>query len=316
MRVAILGNPAGWHVGRLAAALRDRGHEATPVRWSDLAAAIAGADERFAPAAIDTAHLIVVRGMPGAEAEPEPEPRRPAGRSGGRLESVIFRMDVLARLEARGTPVVNRPRPLELAIDKYLSLARLAAAGIAVPRTVVCQDSAAVVRAWEEFGDSVVKPLFGSRGRGLARIDGPAALGLWLSGPGSAAEPAVHYVQEFVRHPGWDARILVVGRQWFAVRRTAAAGDWRTNLSRGGRATPFEPPPGWVDLAGRAATVLGTEVAGVDLVEGADGRPLVLEVNAVPGWRGTAAATGADVAGTIVSHLEAVFAGRPRQDTW
>jgi len=288
LRIAVLGGATGWHVQRLAAAIARRGHAPFVVGWGALGGVVETGGERFVPAAVDTAHLVVVRGMPGASAEAT------------RLEDVIFRMDVLGRVEARGTPVVNPPRALEAAIDKYLSLARLAAAGLPVPRTRVLQ-AADDVEAVAELGDTcVVKPLFGSGGRGLERLPtGEAARRL------GEQPQAVHYLQEYLPHAGWDVRVLVVGGDLVAIRRRAAPGEWRTNLSCGGRAEPFHIPADWADMARRAAAILGAEVAGVDLLPASDGRLVVLEVNGVPGWRGLEAATGLDVADRVAAHLEA-----------
>jgi len=299
-RVALIGSPAGWHLDRLRTALTVRGHEAAAVRWEALAAAVSVAPpgssramtpppvEQFLPAAVAEADLVVVRGMPA-----------------GSLEQIVFRMDLLARLEARGTPVVNPPRGLEIAIDKYLALTRMAAAGLPVPRTITTQDAATIRTAWEALGgDCVIKPLFGSRGRGLTRLTTAQEVEAFAAGGAPAATGGVAYVQEFVPHAGWDVRVLVIGGQAFTIRRHAAAGDWRTNVSLGGRAEPFTAPAGWVDLAHDAARAVGTEIAGVDLLPSIDGRVLVLEVNAVPGWRGLEAATGVPVADRVVDHLE------------
>ncbi len=301
LRVAVIGEPTGWHVGRLLEALAARGHEGTAVRWIDLAAEVQaagspglgttgiGLHERFLPSAIETAECVVVRGMPG-----------------GGLEEVVFRMDLLGRLAARGMRVVNSPRGLEIAIDKYLSLARMAAAGLPVPRTVVVQQPAAIEPAWESLGqDCVVKPLFGSRGRGVIRIADRESLAPLIEAATSAGPGgAVVYLQEFVPHDGWDVRILVVGTETFAIRRLAAGDEWRTNISLGGRPEAFVAPAAWIDLARVAAQVVETEVAGVDLIPGKDGQAVVLEVNAVPGWRGLEAATGIPVAHAVVRHLE------------
>jgi RimK family alpha-L-glutamate ligase len=301
LRVAVVGEPSGWHVSRLLAALAARGHLATAVRWSELAAEVRTAQpagssaaggltaERFLPTAIEAADIVVVRGMPG-----------------GGLEEVIFRMDLLGRLAARGTPVVNSPRGLEIAIDKYLSLARMAAAGLPVPRTMVAQHPAAIQEAWRSLGgDCVAKPLFGSRGRGLARITDQESLTPLIDAAAAAESAgAVAYLQEFVPHDGWDVRILLVGNESFAIRRFAAGDEWRTNVSLGGRPEAFSPPADWVDLARAASQAVETEIAGVDLLPALDGRVFILEVNAVPGWRGLEAATGTPVADTVVRHLE------------
>ncbi|NBW86662.1 MAG: RimK family alpha-L-glutamate ligase, partial [Planctomycetia bacterium] len=242
------------------------------------------------PAAVAAADVVVVRGMPGTSPPQD------------RLEEVVFRMDLLARLAAGGTPVVNAPRALEIAIDKYLSLDMLCVAGVPVPRTVVLQNPGEIEPALERLGgEGVLKPLFGSRGRGVERVSLAAGATSVAAGSESGR---VFYLQEFIPNAGFDIRILVVGDRLFAMRRIAAAGEWRTNVSLGGRPEPFEPPAAWCDLARRAAATVGTEVAGVDLLPAKDGRVLVLEVNAVPGWQGLEAASGQDVTGAVTQHLE------------
>ena len=100
-------------------------------------------------------------------------------------------------------------------------------------------------------------------------------------------------------HAGWDVRILLVGARCFAMRRVAT-GDWRLNLARGARAEPFAAPPGWVELARRAAMAVGTIVAGVDLLPTPEGGVVVVEVNGVPGWRGLQTVCPEDVATAVV----------------
>lgn len=294
LRIAILGEPVGWHAVRLAAALGSRGHAATIVPWNQLAATVEAAGETVGPAAVAAADIVVVRGMPGG------------GRPEDRLEEVVFRMNLLGRIAARGTPVVNTPRSLEVAIDKHLSLCLLAAAGIPVPPTLVVQDAAAAQEAWHRLGgDCLLKPLFGSRGRGIVRIASPDVLASVTAAGERDGPGGVYYMQRFIDHGGWDARILLVGDRAFSMRRRAADGGWRTNLSCGGRAEPFAPPAAWLDLARRAAAAVGTDLAGVDLLPTPDGDVTVLEVNGVPGWRGLEGATGSDVTGAVADLLDA-----------
>jgi ribosomal protein S6--L-glutamate ligase len=144
----------------------------------------------------------------------------------------------------------------------------------------------------------VVKPLFGSRGRGIHRGQTAAAVAAAV-----AADGGVAYLQEFLPHSGWDVRALVVGERVVGIRREAAAGEWVTNLARGGRGLPLDMPPDWEDLARRAAGAVGATLAGVDLVPVGDGRVVVLEVNAVPGWRGLEEVVGRDVSGAVADHL-------------
>jgi ribosomal protein S6--L-glutamate ligase len=287
MLVTLLGERGGWHVERLAEAFGRHGHTVEVVSWQAIGAAVGPAGLRFAPDALATADVVAVRGMPGIGSGPQ------------RLEEVIFRMDALAQLETAGTPVVNKPRVLEIAIDKYLSLAMLAWAGIRVPQTIVVQGEASARRAWDQLGGScVAKPLFGSRGRGISRITSDSEA--TAIGAGGVA-----YLQEFIPHPGWDLRILVVGDDAFAMRRVAVAGEWRTNVSLGGRPEAVEVPAEVIAIARHAAATVGATIAGVDILPGPDG-PVVLEVNAVPAWRGLQSVVDTDLTEAVAHEVEKV----------
>ena len=120
---------------------------------------------------------------------------------------------------------------------------------------------------------------------------------------------AVLYLQRFIRHPGWDLRAFVVGSRVLTAMRRWSRGDWRTNVAQGGVAEPFRLGPDEERLALRAAAALGAPMAGVDLLPGPGGEWYVLEVNAVPGWRALAPATGVDVAAAIVRFLTEEYTG-------
>jgi tetrahydromethanopterin:alpha-L-glutamate ligase len=222
----------------------------------------------------------------------------------GSLEQVVFRMDALHRLEALGLPVLNPPRAVEAAVDKYLASARLDAQGLPVPETWVGESAGPAMAAFRSLGgDVVVKPLFGSEGRGLVRVSDPElALRTFRTLERLAA---VLYVQRHVRNPGYDVRAFVLGGKVLgAMRRYAADGEWRTNVAIGGRPEVFAIDDEAAGLALRAARAVGATMAGVDLLPDLDsGRWTVLEVNAVPGWKALGAATGVDVATAILAEL-------------
>ena len=95
------------------------------------------------------------------------------------------------------------------------------------------------------------------------------------------------------------------------VRRSASPGEWRTNVSLGGRAEACRLDPSEEEVAIRAARAVGAVVAGVDVVQDLDrNHPVVLEVNAVPGWRAISRVTGIDIAAAILECL--VDRGRNR----
>src|SRR5690606_25891337 len=111
-------------------------------------------------------------------------------------------------------------------------------------------------------------------------------------------------IQHFVSESkGRDIRALVVGdRVVAAMRRTARGDEFRSNVHRGGTVESVELPAEYEEAAVRSAQIMGLKVAGVDMLEGADG-PLVMEVNSSPGLQGIESATNLDVAGAIIDHI-------------
>jgi tetrahydromethanopterin:alpha-L-glutamate ligase len=291
----------GWHVADLQRAAGRIGVSLTAIEFPRVSATLGmGPDRPAAPPGrqgapgasaggcdLMSADGVLVRMMPP-----------------GSLEQVVFRMDVVHRIAAAGVPVLNPPRAVEAAVDKYLTSALLAAGGIPVPPVWAGESATEALAAFEALGgDVVVKPLFGSEGRGLVRISDPE-LG-WRTFHTLQRLGAVLYLQRFVRHPGHDVRAFVLGGRVIGVmRRHATHREWRTNISLGGRAEPCRLDPEVERLALAAARAIGAEMAGVDLIDDLDQRRLVvLEVNAVPGWRALARVTGRDIAAEILTDL-------------
>ncbi|HDI01719.1 MAG TPA: RimK family alpha-L-glutamate ligase [Candidatus Bathyarchaeota archaeon] len=223
---------------------------------------------------------------------------RPIGR--GSLEQIIFRMDLLRRLEAEGVVVVNPPEAIEICSDKYHALWLMESAGIPVPRTVATEDVQVAMRAFYELGrDVVVKPLFGSRGIGSVRATDPdAALRLFRS---IAFQRGVIYMQEFIPHGNYDVRAFVIGGRVVAAMRRVARG-WKKNVYLGARPEPYELPAELEELAVRAAEATKCEVAGVDILPSERG-PLVIEVNSQPSWRGLQSVSKTDIAMEIARYV-------------
>src|SRR5690606_13765936 len=181
------------------------------------------------------------------------------------LEQIIFRIDVLHRLERLGVPVVNPARVIERTVDKFYTSALLEEAGLPTPRTVVAESLDDAMTAFREMGDVIVKPLFGSNGRGIARVSAEEIA--YRVFRALELERAVYYVQQALASPdapaGRDLRVFVIGGRIVAAMWRSADG-WRTNLSRGGRAEKADLPAAWADLALAAARAVGAEYAGVD----------------------------------------------------
>jgi ribosomal protein S6--L-glutamate ligase len=284
MKIAVVGNAGSWYLNDLLRAAGDR-HEIVSVGFEQLASTVGDhARVHTQAAALDEFDAVLVRSMPA-----------------GSLEQVVFRMDALANLAASGMKVINPPRAIEVAVDKYLATTRLAAAGLAAPRTIVCQTIEQAMDAFELLGnDAVLKPLFGSEGRGIVRLS-DAAIAL-RTFEALLQIGSVFYLQEYVEHEGCDLRLLVVGKDVFGMKR-CNSNDWRTNISRGAVGSALTVTSELAELALRAAEAVGAPLAGVDLLPARDGRLLAIEVNAVPGWRALAGVTGVDVAGRVIAIL-------------
>jgi RimK family alpha-L-glutamate ligase len=286
MRVAVLGSTGGWHAGRLERALTARGHACEFAQVTRIVGGIDGGIKvRGGEVPLDACDVVVVRGIPR-----------------GSLEQIVFRVDALHALAAAGVGTVNSAAAIERTVDKFLASALLAAAGVPTPRTVACERAEDALEAFADLGsDVIVKPLFGSMGFGMARVEDPDVAQRVFRA--LEIERAVYYLQETLPHDGVDIRALVVGERVIAAIERVGPG-WRMNLARGARARPIALDEDRAQACVRAAAALGADYAGVDLLRAADGREYVIEVNGIPGWRGVEEATGVDVAAALVEHLE------------
>lgn len=305
LRVAIMTDETGWHTRQLQAALRARGALGRCVDLADCR--------------IDTTaawHGLVIPGF-GADL---PDAVLVRGIAGGSFEQVTKRLGVLHALREHGVPVYNDARAIERSVDKSMTSLLLHAAGVPTPPTWTTESAAEaqriVMRESAAGHALVLKPLFGSQGKGLqlvGHVDGahvplPAL---------DAGHGALAYLQRYVPPlgaPGFDWRVLVVGgRAVTAMRRVSA--HWIHNVAQGARC---EPAPLTSDLAGlaeAASATLGMDYAGVDLMPSAGTAPIqVIEVNGVAAWQGLQRVTPFNIAATIVADLLERRLGRERTE--
>lgn len=273
-RILVLGSGHGWHAGQLADAASRQGCRLEFAGYESLAASLhRDSPPRLSGQAGRLADFdaLLTRTMPA-----------------GGLESVTFRLAVMHEWQRGGGVIVNSPRSLEIAIDKFATLAEVSRLGYPVPETAVVQSRGEALEAFRQLGqDCVVKPLFGGEGRGVMRVRDPELAWTVFSTLGQLG--AVFYVQRFLPPGGRDERLLVIGDRVVGVRRTNEH-DFRTNVGRregapGGRSTPFDPDASQQQMALHIARHLGLRFAAVDLLPCDDGTTRVVEVNAVPGWR-------------------------------
>lgn len=287
MKIGILANEGSWYYRDLQRAAHSLGVDCKRLDFERLVARVGSHGEIVSGGDFPTAFdVILVRTMPP-----------------GTLEQVVYRMDALAWLAANGTRVVNSPKSLECAVDKYLTTARLSAAGLPVPETIVCEHEDDAMAAFEELGgDVVVKPLFGAEGRGIVRVSDPDLAHRTFRT--LMRLNAVLYLQRYIDHEGFDVRVLVLNGRIVGSIRRHSPDDFRTNVSRSAIAELHKVTSTEADFALRAAEITGAYIAGVDLLYDRQGACYVIEVNAVPGWQAFAKTTGIDVAARLIEELQ------------
>ncbi|MDL2336554.1 MAG: RimK family alpha-L-glutamate ligase [Pseudomonadota bacterium] len=297
MRIAILTDETGWHTRQLQTALRRRG--------------VVGRCVDLADCRIDTAAAWHGLAIPGYGRE-LPDAAIVRGIAGGTFEQVTKRLGVLHALRELGVPVYNDARAIERSVDKSMTSLLLHAAGIPTPPTWATESAAQAQRIAIREGAAghalVLKPLFGSQGKGLqlvGEVDGVHhPLPPLDRGYGSMA-----YLQRFVPpvcDPGFDWRVLVVGgRAVTAMRRVSR--HWIHNVAQGARCEPQTLTTPLAALAERAAAALDLDYAGVDIVPVAtDTHEIemqVIEVNGVAAWHGLQRVTDFNIAAALIDDL-------------
>lgn len=237
----------------------------------------------------------------------------------GAFEGVSFRFDILRELEAGGIPVINSPEAIQNAANKYHASYLMSKALLPAPETLAVQDLESALKAVSRFGDSVIKPVFGYKGKNIARIKNEEVLfsdrestpvSLEAALDNLLAERGMLYIQEFIENPGRDIRAFVVGGVAIgAIYRKAASGSWVNNLSQGGSADRCVLTAEQKKLAEKASLAIGTTFAGVDIIEGyiKKSSPKILEVNGTPSGKGIYDAWGINPAEHIVEYIKNIL---------
>jgi tetrahydromethanopterin:alpha-L-glutamate ligase len=217
------------------------------------------------------------------------------------LEQISFKFDLLRQFE-NFIPVMNASEAIQNAANKFFSYYLFKRAQLPIPRTMITSDLDVALNALGTFGSAIAKPIFGSQGEGILKLESAqpdleSKLGALLK------ERGVLYLQEFVSNPGRDIRVFVVGDEALgAIYRVSLSGSFVSNLSQGGTPVKCELTAEMQELALRATKAVGADFAGVDLIEGEEGL-FLLEINATPSGKGINRACGIDVTERIVDLL-------------
>ena len=237
------------------------------------------------------------------------------GVPGGSLEEVVLYLDVLHALKLMNIPVYNDGHAVERSVDKGMTSFLLHRAGLPTPPTWVLRDreeALSVAEAELKQGYHLIsKPLFGSQGEGIRRLEKMTDL-FWL-----ADSRGVYYLQRFVHCAGdgfSDHRVFVInGRAVAAMRRRGKS--WLNNVSQGASCERITPDSEMARLAVKAAETLAMDYAGVDIMIDREGRHTVIEVNSIPAWKGLQSVCDVNIAGLLADdlierHIEKSHQGR------
>ena len=287
-RIAIFTDDPGWHGKQLRLAFAARGYSAEYVSLTGcriqlqqglLPLYIPGF-ERALPDA------VFVRGVPG-----------------GSLEEVVLYLDILHALKIMGIPVYNDGHAIERSVDKGMTSFLLQQHAVPTPQTWVLRDRHQALSIAEEqlrLGHQLIsKPIFGSQGEGIRRIEKMTDL-FWLT-----HSHGVYYLQRFISCAGEgysDWRVFVVQGKVIATMRRRGI-HWLNNVARGATCEAMQVNHEMADIAIKASKALQMNYAGVDIICNQEGAYQVIEVNSIPAWKGLESVCNVRVAELLVDDL-------------
>ena len=230
----------------------------------------------------------------------EPKAALVRGFGAAATQKIFFRLDLLSAMEEYRIKLINSRMALEISSDKFLTSVYLERHNIPTPKTVVCEDPKEALISFDNLGgDVIIKPLYGSKGIGISRLNDK---GFAENVIYSLAElEQIFYLQEFVEHQNRDIRVLVLGDKAIAGMYRVSD-NWKTNIHAGAHMEPIELSNELRRLAEKAAKVTKTKIAGVDIIETDKGLQ-VLEVNSIPGFTALQKVTDINLAAEIVSYF-------------
>ena len=287
MKLAVLSRaPRSYSTTRLRAAAADRGHEVKVLNTL-----------RFAIDLADNEPDLQYRGRPLSHYDAI------LPRIGASI--TYFGLAVVRQFEQMDVYTPNTAAGIANSRDKLRSVQILSRHDVGIPATTFARDRADVLPAIERVGGApvVIKLLEGTQGIGVILAPDTKVAEAVIETLQSTRQNVL--IQRFVAESrGTDVRALVVGdRVVAAMRRRASGEEFRSNVHRGGTTEVVELDQEYQRVAVKAAQIMGLKIAGVDLLEGADG-PLVMEVNSSPGLEGIETATGLDIAGAIIDYID------------
>jgi tetrahydromethanopterin:alpha-L-glutamate ligase len=287
-RIAIFTDDPGWHGKVLNQAFAKLGFSSDFVSLTECRLAI------------ELGQIPVI--IPGFE-QGLPDAVFVRGVPGGSLEEVVLYLDILHALKLLNIPVYNDGHAIERSVDKAMTSFLLHQAGLPTPLTWVLRNrSDAIKIAENELKKGhylITKPLFGSQGEGIRRIEKMTDL-FWLT-----PSNGVYYLQRFVHCVGdgfSDYRVFVINNRAVAIMRRRGK-SWLNNVARGASCEAIDLDPAIADIAVQAVKALAMDYAGVDIIQDRAGQYTIIEVNSIPAWKGLESVVNTSIATLLAEDL-------------
>jgi len=286
--IVIFTDDPGWHGKQLRLAFANLGYNSDYVSLTQCSFAIESGMNPISIPGFQRAlpDAAFVRGVPG-----------------GSLEEVVLYLDFLHALKVMNIPVYNDGYAIERSVDKGMTSFLLHNAGLSTPLTWVLrnrEDALSIAEIELKKGNLLIsKPLFGSQGEGIRRIEKMTDL-FWLTN-----SHGVYYLQRFVHCSGVgfsDNRVFVINGQVVAGMRRRGK-SWLNNVARGASCERIDVNLEMAELAVKAAAALAMDYAGVDIIQDKDGHYTVIEVNSIPAWKGLESVCDTSIAQVLANDL-------------
>ena len=286
--IVIFTDDPGWHGKQLRLAFANLGYNSDYVSLTQCSFAIESGMNPISIPGFQRAlpDAAFVRGVPG-----------------GSLEEVVLYLDFLHALKVMNIPVYNDGYAIERSVDKGMTSFLLHNAGLPTPLTWVLrnrEDALSIAEIELKKGNLLIsKPLFGSQGEGIRRIEKTTDL-FWLTN-----SHGVYYLQRFVHCSGVgfsDNRVFVINGQVVAAMRRRGK-SWLNNVARGASCERIDVNLEMAELAVKAAAALAMDYAGVDIIQDKDGHYTVIEVNSIPAWKGLESVCDSSIAQVLADDL-------------
>lgn len=286
-RIPIFTDDPGWHGQQLKKAFAVRGYETSFVSLKDCRLdLLSGKPGLIIPSFENSLPPgVFIRGVPG-----------------GTLQQVILRLDILHALRMLAVLVYNDGRAIERTVDKAMTSFLLHLHDVPTPPTWVYESrehaQAIMLRETMAGRSLVMKPLFGSQGIGVRRLERGTAFPV----PMEEHVDGVYYLQSYVDtgEGAWhDYRVFVINNK-VAAAMVRHGNQWINNVAQGGRCEPLMPDEKMTEIALAAARAVDIDYCGVDIIRDRAGRLYVLEVNSIPAWKGLQHVVEQDIAQALV----------------